>query len=152
MQSRGRRRHGPAHLGVDGLISGAVASLVAALNVRRQRHVAQPVEGFFNRSRACPQSHPAQSVFASAQNFRFQLAVAKHQHFPRSHLAPGMDQPLPDVFAFLPGQQEFGFPGQESALGGIILSHRLRRDSPPPAQQAGREDLGVVENQQIIRP
>ena len=150
MQSRGRRCHGPAHLGVDGLIGGAVSRLVAATYVGWQGNVAQPVEGFFNRSRARPQPRPAHAEFAPAQDFRFQLPVAKHQHFSRPHLAPGVNQSLPDVFAFLPGQKKLGFAGQESVLGGIIFSHRLRSDSPPAAQQAGREDLGVIENQQII--
>jgi hypothetical protein len=60
-----------------------------------------------------------------------------------------MDQPLPDVSAFLPGQKEFGLAGQEATLGGIILSHWLRGNSPPPAQQAGGENLGVIEDEQI---
>ena len=46
MQSRGRRRHSPANLGIDRLISGAVARFVAAMDVGRQGHVAEPVERY----------------------------------------------------------------------------------------------------------
>ena len=62
-----------------------------------------------------------------------------------------MDKPFPNISTLLPRKQQLDFALQEFPRCRVALANRLRVQALPPAQQARRKYLGVVENQKISR-
>jgi hypothetical protein len=112
----------------------------------------EPVDGLRNAPGPRPQADEAQAEFAPPDNFRFQLLLAEDQHLTDTHLAPGVDHSLPEVFAFLPGEEQFNLAGQELSRRWIVPANPLRSQAASAADQPRREDLGVIENQEIAGP
>src|SRR6266851_5969851 len=90
MQSGGGSSNGSWPAGEDRLVSFTIRGFVVAVDVRRKRHVAQPLNlGRYAARVAGSESHRAQAELAAPDNLRFHLTCAKHDALARFHLAPG---------------------------------------------------------------
>src|SRR5579864_8798348 len=116
MQPGGRSGDSAGLLCENSLVALAVGGLIGAINVRRQRHVAQAfergVEVLPGMKVECTLSE-----FSAADDFRFQLALAKHHALTGGQLPSGMNQRFPSVRLQLTSQQDFDWRAQEFALG-----------------------------------
>lgn len=92
---------------------------------------------------------------ATGGDFGLKLVVlAEEQMLSDGNLATGADQALPQIriAAQLAGKQDFHTSTKKIARGGIAGTERLRLKTSTAAIEAGREDAGVVENDEIVRP
>src|SRR4051812_10190845 len=112
MQAGGGCRYRSALAGEDGLVALTVASIVAALDVGRQRDVADSFELFVEIARGA-EAHGPFPEFASCDDFGVER-IGKPDALAHSHLASGTDQgrPIPAVSADGPQEKDFDFAAQ----------------------------------------
>ncbi len=149
----GRGRGGGAGLvGVDGLVAGAILSLVVAVDVRGERHVAYFVEdGLEVRDRGEAQGAFAEVAGGEDLGFEEEFAgggVGEVEAVAGLDLAAGTDQRGPDVFAWvlvgkLLREQDF------DAAGGVGRVRLGVRGAGAGGEEAGRDDTAVVEDEEV---
>jgi hypothetical protein len=134
-----RRRDRAALAGVDGLVAVAVEFRIRALDVGRQRHMADRVDRVPHRRAVVgPQSNGPPPVKMPPDHFGIQRACARRESHPR---------PFPEA---LPGMHE-----RDPGVGLIGRPHQkaLRRAAARQAHadQPRRKHARVVDHQQITR-
>jgi len=131
----------------DGLIAVAVLDAVVAMDVWRERHVADFVEDRVEVGRG----HEAEGAFAElsgGENFGFEddiFFVVEEETVAGLNLAAGADESGPVVRGKLLGQEDFDAAGW---VGGAVLGLLAARAG---GVETGRNDAAVVEDQQVAR-
>ncbi len=97
VQTRGRRRHRPAAAREHCLVADAIVLPIAALDVGRQRHMADRVNGIINRRAVVgPESNDAPAKEALLEHLGVQSAYSfEHHPRPRSQFLPRVHQRFP---------------------------------------------------------
>ena len=154
MKSGGGGGDGAARVGIDGLIALAIAGRVRARNVRRERDVADAIEG---GEEICDrlEADAALAKFSASQDLGLQfVAFAEEQAFADADLAAGTDQafPIVGVGGKLSRQQHFDAAVEEIAGCGIVRTDRLSAGAFAAAVEPGGKDAGVVEDHQVAGP
>ena len=143
VQPGGGGGHGAPLAGIHRLVAVAVVEFVGPANVGGQGDVAQPVHDAVEVTLVFEAQHP-QAPFAPPRNHRLQLAAAEQQALADPNPAARLDQRFPGVLAQGPHQQHFDGGFQHPSRGRLVAGQ-----AGPVSDQAGREDLGVVQNQQV---
>src|SRR2546427_11328547 len=96
VQPGGRSGHSAGLLCENSLVALTVGGLIGAINVRRQRHVAQALE---RGVEVLPgmKAERTLSEFSAADDFCFQPALSKDHAFARRQLPSRMNQRFPNV-------------------------------------------------------
>ena len=132
MQAGGRRRHRPRRAGIDCLIALTIERLIRAIDVRRQRHVPDPVKNL-RQSAFARQFNLIKSVVAFRQHGHGDAVVeveatARRRRFAGAQLHPGA------------AIVEQAFDQQFHAPAGLL-----------GAQQARRQHACIVDHEQVVR-
>jgi hypothetical protein len=98
VQASRRRRDRAALARIDRLVALRVHRLVAAVHVRRERDVAEPLDRFVARERPTLQPDDARSPLRGLEYLGVESVGDVHPS-PRPELPPGMDHRLPAVAA-----------------------------------------------------
>src|SRR2546422_8434435 len=138
MQPGGRSSDGARLLCENSLVALTVGGLIEAINVRRQRHVAQALE---RGVEVLPgmKAERALSEFSAADDFGLQFALAKYHVFARGQFPSRMNQRFPNVRLQLTSQQDLDWRAQEFALHARLLGGRLCANPRAASQQTGRD-------------
>src|ERR1019366_3562959 len=159
VQARRRRSDGAERFSVDRLIRLAVGGRIGAIDVRRQRNVADAIEHaeeIIHRIEAKMAFAEGSTPEDLGREFmrRFVGVAAEINPLAQSELAAGMNQrfPLRRIGSELPGQQRFDPATKEVFRGGILGRERLRARAAAMSEKARRQYLGVVKNQKIVGP
>ena len=130
MQSGRRRRGGSLMLRVNCLVPVFILKLMP--DVRRQRHLAEPVEDFLENS-LIRKLNQAVSVIHDLEHFSLQDAVAENKFIAGAAFLSRTDERFPDIVRIALQKQHFdGRP-------------RIR----PRPEQPRRYDLRVIDNQAV---
>ena len=133
MQAGCRRGHGPWMIGKDRLVTLAVRRFVLARNIGRQRNVAEA----FDRLRYVSfrsQADSPQTILAAAYHFRGKLSISEIDALAHSDFASRADQCFPLLRAYLPGQKNFDFGGQNFTRGTAISARLFGANTLPAAK------------------
>ncbi len=137
VKARSRSGDGPADACIDGLVAIAIRSDVIALDIGRQRHVSQRIDGIPHwRTVVGPQPHRATAMKMTAKYFGVEAMGGRLEHHLRSlaQSLSGMHQRTPRVGSL--GWMD------EKAFGG-----------PAPWQatsdQPRREDARIVDHYRV---
>ena len=103
-------------------------------DIRRKRHLSQFIQDFKNMARI-RELNQAVSAFEHVQNLTAESALTNGYHRARPQFFAGADQRFPHVAPAVFQQQDF------NRRAGILLY----------AEQAGRNYLGIVQNQAVAR-
>src|SRR5260370_13331569 len=120
------------------LVALAGAGLIGAINVRWQRHVAQALKSGVEVL-AGMKAERTLSEFSAADDFRFQLGLAKHDAFARGQLPSRMNQRFPNVRLQLTSQQDLDWRAQEFALRPRLPGGRLGAHPRAASHSTSRE-------------
>src|SRR2546426_7741778 len=133
----------------NGLVALAVGGLIGAINVRRQRHVAQALE---RGVEVLPgmKAERALSEFSAADDFRFQFALAKYHVFARGQFPSRMNQRFPNVRLQLTSQQDLDWRAQEFALHPRLLGGRLCANPRAASQQTSGDDSRGIYDYHLV--
>ena len=131
VQARGGRGGAAQFLGVDGLVLALILELLR--DVGRQRHLAELVQLLVQCLGVVGKGHILIAVRQRLVHHGGQAAVAELHLRARLHPLAGAGQTLPGIALDLAEQQQLA----DSACGHL------------GAHQAGRQNLGVIDNEQI---
>ena len=147
----GRRRDGASFAGEDGLVALAVGGRIGALDVGRQGHVADALEGGVEIPIAV-KADGAFAEFRARDDLAFQPFVEAYALADR-HLAAGAHQRLPiaAVGGNAAQQEDFDGAAQVFVALGVVLADGQRVHSGAMAEEARGEDARIVEHQAIAR-
>ena len=157
VQAGGGRGYGSAFARVNGLVALAIILLIAAVNVGRQRDVADAIEGsveIVDRLEA----EEAVAVLAAFEDFGLEFDGAgwrgEHENLADGDFASGTDERAPAVIPGRLGEHDFNTAGGRLATPATKTCRWGPRNLVFAAQRAsGVEARGdhaaVVENQQI---
>ncbi len=130
VQPGGGRGDGAGLAREHGLIALAIGGLVGAFDVRRQRHVAEPLEMRLDR---LGEAERAPAVLARRHHFGFEAVGEAH--------------PIARPGAFARLRERVPFPRPE-----LLDQQQLHlAAAPAPAEEPRRHHLGVVDHQQVPR-
>src|SRR5712692_2254345 len=149
VQPGGRSGNGAGLLCENGLVALTVGGLIGAINVRRQRHVAQALE---RGVEVLPgmKAERALSEFSAADDFGLQFALAKHHALARGQFPSRMNQRFPNVRLQLTSQQDFDWRAQEFALHARLLGGRLCANPRAASQQTSRDDSRRIYDYHLV--
>ena len=153
-------------LGINGLVAMEIARRIGAGDVRRKRDVADAAESgeevvlavvfvmvifvIFSDKRL--KADAAFAKVGAGENFGLQFVVlTEKKAFANADLASGANQALPivGVKRKLAREQDLNASLQKAACCGIARAHGMRARVFAVAVKTGRQDAGVVENNEI---
>ena len=140
VEAGGGRGDGAGLLGVDGLVALAVFWAVFAMDVGRERHVADAVEGGVEVGDWL-EADGTLAVFAVGDDFCLEAAVAKADDFSGEDFAAGADEGEPFPLGELLGEHDL------DAAGGVMAG--LGMEAGALAVKARGYDPGVVEDEEV---
>ena len=150
MQTRRGCGHRSGSAGENGLIAFPVHRFIAAPNVRRQRHVADPLDSAATSSVPRNRNWRSPNVPAS-DDFRLQRASFKNEPFPDTDFPARFDQGLPEIGRQPMNQQDFDFRLEKVPLRGAFAwafgPHTLAL-----REQPGGNHASVVDDNQLVAP
>src|SRR5713101_5614747 len=149
VQPGGRSSDSARLLCENGLVALAVRGLIGAINVRRQRHVAQALKSGVEVLPGM-KAERTLSEFSAADDFGFELALPKHHAFARGQLPPRMNQRFPNVRLQLTSQQDLDGRAQEFALHSRLLGGRLCANPRAASQQTSRDDSRRIYDYHLV--
>ncbi len=151
MQARGGRGYGASLPRIDGLIALAVGGFVGALDVGRQRDVAEPAERFVE-TRFRSEAQDAQAIIAAAfgDGFQFTFSITENDFFAYGNFSAGAHESFPGVGCELADEQNFDDGLQVLVASWVVDAGRFGVNAHAAAEQACREDASVVEHDEFI--
>ena len=158
MKAGGGGGYRSALLGVDGLIAFAIAGRIGARDIRRERNVADAIEGSEEIVAAVKdglEAEVAQAELRAGEDLGLQfVTVTEEEAFPDLNLAAGAHQAFPIVGmrGKLARQQNFDAAVKEISGRGIVRADRVGTGALAAAIEPRWKYAGVVEDQQVARP
>lgn len=140
VEASGGRGDGAGLLGVDGLVALAVFGAVFAMDVGRERDVADAVEGGVEVGDGL-EADGALAMFAVGDDFCLETAVAEADDFSGENFAAGAHEGEPFPLGELLGEHDL------DAAGGVMAG--LGVESGALAVEARGDDAGVVEDEEV---
>lgn len=133
VESRGGRGDGVSLPGVNGLIAVAVEGIVVALDVGRQRDVAEIRDGGVEIGWAS-ELEDTEAESAARLDAGFELPFAKNDRLAHRNFAAGADERFPAIAAKGADQKDLDIASEKFAAGGIVRAQRMRAEPFSPAE------------------
>lgn len=147
MESRRGRRYRPRRSGENRLVTLAIRRLVLAMDIRRQRYMAQALESA-GQIRGVRKSNPPLTEFAPADHLRLQFPFSEYHPFAHAHLPAGANQRVPHPGLEFARQQHLNRRAKK--FPPLAPRRTLRAHPGPAAEQARGNHPGVVQHHQFV--